>query len=127
MRHEENAGNDCAGEVGVYYYHWWIWRITTAWWLQEMSINQQARAGRVAPSNPNPRWPAGYLEVLEELGVAERRRCFYAHWVRQFFNGHQGKRRRRDLGQNDIEAFLETLISDPSVADWQVAQARGLL
>jgi hypothetical protein len=64
---------------------------------------------------------------LEELGVAERRRCFYAHWVRQFFNGHQGKRRRRDLGRADIGAFLETLASDPDVADWQVAQARDAL
>jgi hypothetical protein len=26
----------------------------------------------------------GYFQVLEELGVEEPRRPFYAHWVRQF-------------------------------------------
>ena len=59
--------------------------------------------------------------------MAERRRSFYAHWVQQFFNDHQGKGRRRDLGRADIEAFLEALASDPDVADWQVAQARDAL
>ena len=59
--------------------------------------------------------------------MEERRRSFYMYWVRQFFSLHQGKQSRRDLGRADIEAFLETLTSDPSVADWQVAQARDAL
>jgi hypothetical protein len=33
----------------------------------------------IAPLNPDPRWPQGYFQVLEELGVPERRRGFYAH------------------------------------------------
>lgn len=84
---------------------------------------QQLRRGHVAPFNPDPRWPAGYLQVLEEPGVEERRRPFYAHWVRQFFQRHQGTR-RRDLGRVEIESFLQALTNDPAVADWQVAQAR---
>ncbi|MBP8303765.1 MAG: hypothetical protein KBE04_06540 [Phycisphaerae bacterium] len=51
-----------------------------------MSDNHQQSRGRVAASDPDPRWPQGYFQVLQELGVEERRRPFYAHWVRQFFN-----------------------------------------
>ena len=45
-----------------------------------MNDSQQLKRGQVAPFNPNPRWPTGYFQVLEELGVEERRRPFYAHW-----------------------------------------------
>ena len=88
-----------------------------------MDTSQHIERGRVAPLNPDPRWPAGYFEVLEALGVAERQRRFYAHCVRQFFQRHQG-RRPRDFGRVEIEAFLRALTDDPAVADWQVAQAR---
>jgi|GEM_PF-4231544 len=91
-----------------------------------MSDSQQRTRGRVAAFAPNPRWPQGYFQVLEELGVEERRRPFYTHWVRQFFNRYPGQR-RRDLGQPEVEAFLETLSRQPGVADWQVAQARDAL
>ena len=33
----------------------------------DMNDNQHIRRGRVAPFNPNPRWPSGYFLVLEEL------------------------------------------------------------
>ena len=88
-----------------------------------MDTSQHIERGHVAPLNPDPRWPAGYLEVLEAVGVAERQRRFYVHWVSRFFQFHQG-RRRRDLGRVEIEAFLRALTDDPAVADWQVAQAR---
>jgi hypothetical protein len=41
--------------------------------------------------------------VLEKLGVEERRRPFYAHWVRQFFNHQQKRKQRRDMGRREIE------------------------
>ena len=40
------------------------------------------KSRKVAEYNPSPRWPQGYFQVLEEMGVEERRRGFYAHWVR---------------------------------------------
>ena len=40
--------------------------------------------GAVAPFNPNPRWPTGYFQVVEELGVEEQRYPFYAHCVRKW-------------------------------------------
>lgn len=47
-------------------------------------VNRPAkRYQSIAPFNPDPQWPRGYFQVLEELGVASQRRPFYAHWVRQ--------------------------------------------
>lgn len=84
------------------------------------------RSKHVAPFNPDPRWPRGYFQVLEELGVPSKRRSFYAHWVRQFFKQHLTKR-RRDLGRKEINAYLRVLSSSPGVADWQVRQAEDAL
>ena len=89
-----------------------------------MNDKQHSKIGVVAPYNPDPRWPEGYFEVLEKLGVEERRRPFYASWVRQFFKCCQKSKRRRDLGRMEIEAFLEFLSAQAGVADWQIAQAR---
>ena len=80
----------------------------------------------VVPFNPDPRWPSGYFQVLEELGVPPKRRSFYAHWVRQFFKQYLTKR-RRDLGREEINAYLRELSSNPGVADWQVGQAKDAL
>ena len=82
----------------------------------DMNDNQPIRRGRVAPFNPNPRWPSGYFLVLEERGVEQRHSPFYAHWVRLFFKRHQGNRRRRDLGRVEIETFLQELTNDPAVS-----------
>jgi integron integrase len=96
--------------------------------IRDMNDSQQLKRGQVAPFNPNPRWPAGYFQVLEELGVEEPRRPFYAHWVRQFFNRHQqNRKRRRALGRDEIEAFVQALSAKAGVADWQVVQARDAL
>jgi len=92
-----------------------------------MNDSQQRQRGQAAPYNPNPRWPARYFQGLEELGVEERRRAFYAHWVRQFFNRNKGRKRRRDQGRVEVEAFLQDLADESGVADWQVVQARGAL
>jgi len=85
--------------------------------------NSQRQRRPVAPYNPNPRWPQGYFEVLEDLGIAAKRQPFYAHWVRQFFQQFPGQR-RRDLGRPALERFLATLDNQDTVAAWQVAQAR---
>ena len=61
------------------------------------------------------------------MGVEERRRGFYAHWVRQFFNRCKGQRRRRDLGRADIERFLGMLRDGGGVEPWQVEQAQEAL
>lgn len=76
----------------------------------------------VAAFDPSPRWPAGYFQVLEELGIASRNHGFYAHWVRQFFNAELHGRRRRDLGVADIEHSIGRLREDPSSASWQVGK-----
>ena len=82
---------------------------------------------RVAPYNPNPRWPRGYFEVLEEAGVPEKQHSFYAQWVRQFFNAELKGRRRRDLRLPDIRSFLGKLQADKAVRKWQTDQAREAL
>ena len=92
-----------------------------------MREQKSGKSRKVAEYNPSPRWPQGYFQVLEEMGVEERRRGFYAHWVRQFFNRCKGRRRRRDLGRADIERFLAMLRDGGGVEDWQVAQAREAL
>jgi integron integrase len=80
----------------------------------------------MAPWNPNPDWPNGYLSVLAEAGIEERRQPFYAHWVRQFFAMFPG-RRRRDLGWPEIQKFMLQLSDERGLADWQLAQAQDAL
>jgi integron integrase len=80
----------------------------------------------VAEFDPSPRWPAGYYEVLEEAGVPERERGFYAHWVRQFFNRFPG-RKRRSLGPQEIADYLHAMDEDPHMESWQREQARDAL
>jgi len=80
----------------------------------------------VAEFDPNPRWPTGYFEVLEEVGVPERERGFYAHWVRQFFNRFPG-RKRRELGPQEIADFLDAMERDTHLESWQRDQARDAL
>jgi hypothetical protein len=82
---------------------------------------------KVAPFNQNPRWPAGYFEVLAELKIPTRQHSFYAQWVRQFFNAELHGRRRRDLGWPDIHHFLDTLACAQDAEPWQVAQAKEAL
>lgn len=79
-----------------------------------------------APFNPNPVWPQGYFEVLEETGVPEKVRPFFAHWVRQFFNCNPGKS-RRSLGAAELQSFLENLRKNVAIMDWQVTQAEQAL
>jgi integron integrase len=88
---------------------------------------KSGKSRKVAEYNPSPRWPQGYFQVLEEMGVEERRRGFYAHWVRQFFNRCKGRRRRRDLGRADIDRFLGILRDGVGVEQWQVEQAQEAL
>ena len=39
----------------------------------------------VAPLNPQPRWPEGYLTVLREAGAQEKTIPHCVAWVRRFF------------------------------------------
>ena len=76
--------------------------------------------------NPNPRWPEQYFQVLAEVGIPERERPFYAHWVRQFFNRNPG-RPRRAWGGSELAHFLQDLRQDPAMTEWQINQARDAL
>ena len=51
-----------------------------------------------APTDPDPRWPAGYMAVLREAGAQENNIPYCIDWVRAIFARHPG-RRRRDLGR----------------------------
>jgi len=88
-------------------------------------MRQGARRG-VAPPNPQPRWPEGYLAMLRETGAQEKTLPYYVAWVRRFFAAHPG-RRRRDLGRVEIEGFLTETAQRPGVSNWQVQQARDAL
>jgi hypothetical protein len=79
-----------------------------------------------APVNPAPRWPAGYIEALREAGAKEKTIPYCLGWVRRFFAEHPG-RSRRDLGRQEIEAFLGGLAAEPGVTNWRVQQARDAL
>jgi integron integrase len=80
----------------------------------------------VAPLNPQPRWPEGYLTVLRETGAQEKTIPHCLAWVRRFFAKHPG-RKRRDLGRTEIEAFLAETAQRPGMSNWQVQQARDAL
>jgi hypothetical protein len=59
----------------------------------------------VAPLNPQPRWPEGYLTVLREDGAQEKTIPLCVALVRRFFAEHPG-RRRRDLGLNQKQILI---------------------
>jgi len=63
---------------------------------------------------------------LREAGAQEKTIPNCLTWVRQFFARHPG-RRRRDLGRQEIEAFLAELVASRRVDNWQVQQARNAL
>jgi|GEM_PF-7205 len=86
---------------------------------------QTTRRG-VAPLNPQPRWPGGYIAVLREAGAQEKTIPYCMAWVRRFFARHPG-RRRRDLGRAEIELFLADIAHRGGVSNWQVQQARDAL
>jgi len=93
-----------------------------------LDIDNIQQKGRTAdsPCDRHPQWPQGYIEILADMDVEERRRPFYVHWVRKFFRQYPG-RRRKDLGRGEIESFLEILGPQEGAADWKVAQARKAL
>ncbi|HMO51656.1 MAG TPA: integron integrase [Kiritimatiellia bacterium] len=80
----------------------------------------------VAPRDESPKWPEGYVEVLRKAGAQEKNIPYCLAWVRGFFARYPG-RRRRDLGREEIEAYLSELCRRPKVTNWQLAQARGAL
>jgi len=86
---------------------------------------QPTRRG-VAPLNPQPRWPGGYIAVLREAGAQEKTIPHCVAWVRRFFARHPG-RKRRDLGRTESEAFLAETAQRPGVSNWQIQQARDAL
>ena len=88
-------------------------------------MRQPAQRG-VAPLNPDPKWPQGYIAVLREAGAVEKTISFLLTWVRRFFARFPG-RNRRDLGRSEIEAFLGESSQRQEVSNWQIAQARNAL
>jgi hypothetical protein len=54
---------------------------------------QTTRRG-VAPLNPQPRWPGGYITVLREAGAQEKTIPHCVAWVRRFFAKHPWSTRR---------------------------------
>ena len=80
----------------------------------------------VAPTDPNPQWPAGYVAALREAGAQEKTIPYYIAWVRRFFGYYPG-RRRRELGRVEIEAFLAAAAARPDVTNWQVQQVQDSL
>lgn len=65
---------------------------------------QTTRRG-VAPLNPQPRWPEGYLPVLREAGAQGKTIPHCVAWIRRFFAEHPD-RRRRDLGLSQKQILI---------------------
>jgi len=80
----------------------------------------------VAPANPEPKWPAGYMAVLREAGAKDVTIQYCVSWVRRFFAENPG-RQRRDLGRKEIETFLSDLAARAQITNWQIQQARDAL
>jgi len=90
-------------------------------------MHQTTRPGvTVAPLDPQPRWPEGYIAVLRTAGAQEKTIPYCVAWVRRFFARYPG-RRRRDLGRAEIEAFLAETAQRAGVSNYQVQQARDAL
>ncbi|MEI7437598.1 MAG: integron integrase [bacterium] len=79
-----------------------------------------------APTDPDPKWPDGYVAVLREAGAKEKTIPFCVGWVRRFFAAFPG-RNRRDLGRAEIETFLSEAAARPMISNWQVQQARDAM
>ena len=79
-----------------------------------------------APTDPDPKWPEGYVAVLREAGAKEKTIPFCIGWVRRFFSAFPG-RKRRDLGRAEIERFLSEIAARPESGNWLVQQARDAL
>ena len=79
-----------------------------------------------APTDPDPKWPEGYVAVLREAGAKEKTIPFCIGWVRRFFSAFPG-RSRRELGRAEIETFLSETAARPEISNWQVQQARDAL
>jgi hypothetical protein len=86
----------------------------------------QNRLISLAPYNPDPVWPDGYFDVLQEAGVHEDLFLIYANWVRNFFKHHPG-RRRRSLGAKEIRVYLQLLEESGNVEETARLQAREAL
>jgi hypothetical protein len=80
----------------------------------------------LAPMNPEPKWPEGYVASLREAGAHEKTIPFCLTSVRDFFARHPG-RSRRSLGRAEIEAYLAKVATRNGVNNWQVQQARDAL
>ena len=80
---------------------------------------RQSDSRAASPFNTEPRWPAGYIQVLREVGAQEKTIPYCLGWVRRFFAENPG-RRRRELGRAEIELFLSGLAARPGVTNWRV-------
>ena len=80
----------------------------------------------LSPYNPNPVWPDGYFDLLQEAGVHEDLFMIYANWVRDLFKHNPGKT-RRSLGADEIKVYLHQLEISGDVESSARLQAREAL
>ena len=76
--------------------------------------------------NPNPQWPHGYFDALEQAGVTKQCWLNYANHVRSFFAKYPNQP-RRSLGCAEIAAFLQNLRKTRRISEEQVLEAREAL
>jgi hypothetical protein len=68
------------------------------------------------PLNPSSGCPSGHVEVLRDAGAQEKTIPFCLGWVRRLFAAYPG-RRSRDLDRAEIETFLHSVSTHPSVSN----------
>ena len=87
---------------------------------------RQPELQTTAPLDPDPKWPAGYIEALRQAGAHEKNVPYCISWVRKFFARYPD-RPRRELAREEIETFLSETARCPRVSNWQVQQARNAI
>ena len=69
---------------------------------------RQPELQTTAPLDPDPKWPAGYIEALRQAGAHEKNVPYCISWVRKFFArypdlGHW--RSRKSSGSRRLKAL----------------------
>ncbi len=67
------------------------------------------------PPKPPGGSPPKVRDRVRRLGYAKRTELSYVHWVKRYILFH-GKRHPRDMGKQEVEAFLTSLAVERGVA-----------
>lgn len=75
-----------------------------------------------APLNAEPRWPAGYIEVLRQAGAKDKTVPFCLQWVRRFVIVHTyySPRENAKTAKNDVLLEYKSRINSYSQRDYPV-------